>query len=64
MFEARPATVNGQPVFPLGGQTRPPTPVTFTEPGAVIVIPAGAANERSPEEGIGAKMEAQKRIAM
>jgi hypothetical protein len=29
-----------------------------------MIIPAGAANERSPEEGIGAKMEAQKRIAI
>jgi hypothetical protein len=64
LFEARPATDNGQPLFPLGGHTGPPTPVTFTELGAAIVIPAGAANERSPDEEIGATIEAQIRIAM
>ena len=63
MFDARPATVNGQPVFPLGGHTGPPVPVIFTELGAVIVITFGAAKELSPGKEIGTKMEAQNKIA-
>ena len=63
MPEVRPATDNGQPVFPLGGHTGPPIPVIFTELGAVIVIGLVAAKELSPGIEVGTKMEAQNTIA-
>jgi len=63
LSEGRPATVNGQTVFPLGGHTGPPVPVIFTELGAVIVIAPVAAKAESPGKEMGTKMEAQNRIA-
>lgn len=63
MFEVRPEIAIGQPIFPLAGHTRPPEPLMVTELGAVMVIPAGAAEALSLNGNMGRKMEAKNKPA-